>query len=151
MYDLERVEVLRGPQGTLYGKNTTGGAVNIISRDAKLGETSGYLNAGYGNYNRLDAQGAVNVALGDNLAVRVAGTFAQRWLVQERCCRACPTRTRRANMACAAPSTGSRPTACKLILRASHSYQNPHNYGIYAQDGNSKRIGGLGNYQVASA
>jgi iron complex outermembrane receptor protein len=64
MYDLERVEVLRGPQGTLYGKNTTGGAVNIISRDAKLGETSGYLNAGYGNYNRLDAQGAVNVALG---------------------------------------------------------------------------------------
>ncbi len=76
MYDLERVEVLKGPQGTLYGKNTTGGAVNLITRSAKLGETSGYLSAGYGNYNRVDVSGAVNVPLGDKAALRVAGTYS---------------------------------------------------------------------------
>ena len=64
MFDLERVEVLRGPQGTLYGKNTTGGAVNLIARKPRLGETSGYVNAGYGNYNRIDLNGAVSVPLG---------------------------------------------------------------------------------------
>lgn len=77
MYDIERVEVLRGPQGTLYGKNTTGGAVNIISRAPELGEWGGYVNVGYGNYNRFDANGAVNAPLGDKAALRIAGTFSR--------------------------------------------------------------------------
>ena len=54
MFDLERAEVLRGPQGTLYGKNTTGGAVNLISRMPKLGVAEGDLTLGYGNYNRIE-------------------------------------------------------------------------------------------------
>jgi len=77
MYDLERVEVLRGPQGTLYGKNTTGGAVNLISRTPVLGDTEGYLNLGYGNYSRYEANGAVSVPLGEALAARVAFTFSR--------------------------------------------------------------------------
>lgn len=76
LYDLERVEVLRGPQGTLYGKNTTGGAINLISRKPDF-NTEGYLKLGYGAFNRFDADGAIQTALTDTLAVRVAFTFSR--------------------------------------------------------------------------
>jgi iron complex outermembrane receptor protein len=140
MYDLERVEVLRGPQGTLYGKNTTGGAVNIISRDAKLGETSGYLNAGYGNYNRVDVNGAVNVPLGDKAALRVAGTFARGRLVQER--GAGPAGPgQHARIRAARHAEVRAADSVRFTLRASTSFQNPQNYGIYAQPGAVHRPG----------
>jgi len=150
MYDLDRVEVLRGPQGTLYGKNTTGGAVNIIAKDAKLGETSGYANIGYGNYNRVDASAAVNVPLSDSLALRVAGTYshADGWFKNT------------------VPGVGDlnatneyglrgtlhfEPNAkLKMVLRASTSFQNPNNYGIYAQDANGNRLGATSDYTIAS-
>src|SRR5579872_61255 len=77
MYDLERVEVLRGPQGTLYGKNTTGGAINFITHKPGFA-TEGYLKAGAGNYNRREAQGAFQTALiPDKVAVRVAVTYTK--------------------------------------------------------------------------
>lgn len=149
LFDLERVEVLRGPQGTLYGKNTTGGAVNLISRNAKLGETSGYLNAGYGNYNRVDLTGAINVPLGDKAALRLAGTFgrADGWFK---------------NVVPGMPDLGEareyglrgslyvEPSdAVRLTLRASTSFQNPHNYGIYAEPEAVNRPG-LSTYEIAS-
>ena len=76
LFDMERVEVLRGPQGTLYGKNTTGGAVNFITK-TPVTENEGYLTVGAGNYNLFEADAALNVALSDSFAVRVAGTWSE--------------------------------------------------------------------------
>ena len=71
-YDVERVEVLRGPQGTLYGRNATGGAVDIIT--AKPTDSfGGFAQASYGNYNALKFTGAVNIPLAQGLDLRVAG------------------------------------------------------------------------------
>lgn len=73
LLDLERAEVLRGPQGTLWGRNSTVGAVNFVTAKPKLsGETFGYLQAGAGSYDRFGARGAVNVPLTDNWAIRIA-------------------------------------------------------------------------------
>ncbi|MDB5470089.1 MAG: hypothetical protein JWR84_1649 [Caulobacter sp.] len=72
LYDLQSVEVLRGPQGTFAGQNATGGAVFITQRKPTLGDFNGYAQGQYGNYNDLRLQGAINVPVGDTLAVRLA-------------------------------------------------------------------------------
>jgi len=71
-YDLERVEILKGPQGTLYGRNATGGAINILPAQPKIGEFSGYASVSYGNYDALNAEGAINAPLGDRGAMRLS-------------------------------------------------------------------------------
>lgn len=76
-YDLERVEVVKGPQGTLYGRNATGGAINVISHAPVIGEFSGSLVGEYGNYDAVRADGAINVPLGDNAAIRAAGVYVR--------------------------------------------------------------------------
>ena len=76
-YDIERVEVLRGPQGTLYGRNSTGGVINIIT--AKPTPTfSAELTGEYGNYDTGKVKGYVNLPLGDMFALRVAGSYVHR-------------------------------------------------------------------------
>ena len=77
-FDIERLEILRGPQGTLFGRNATGGVINVITNKASTDGYSGYVDAEYGNYNSVKVQGAVNVPLSETLAVRLAGTTIQR-------------------------------------------------------------------------
>ncbi len=72
-FDLSRVEVLKGPQGTLYGRNTTGGAINIITRGADYSGVHGFVYGEYGNYSDWKFAGAVNVPIiEDVLSARVA-------------------------------------------------------------------------------
>lgn len=77
-YDLQRVEVVKGPQGTLYGRNATGGAINVLPNRPKLDEVSGDINLEAGNYESRKASAAVNVPLGSMLALRVAGQVVDR-------------------------------------------------------------------------
>lgn len=75
LYDLARVEVLRGPQGTLYGRNTTGGAISFFTRRPDLEGTSGYVTLGYGNYNTFKGEGALELTLAeDKVGLRAAFT-----------------------------------------------------------------------------
>lgn len=77
-YDVERVEVLRGPQGTLYGRGATAGAINLIIKKPTQ-ELSGYARATYGNYNALTVEGAVSGPIvKDLVSVRIGGKFENR-------------------------------------------------------------------------
>ena len=77
-YDIATIEVLRGPQGTLVGNNSTGGAIFINSQNPDPGAIEGYAQVGYGNYNAYEAEGAVNLPISDTLAVRAAGIYRDR-------------------------------------------------------------------------
>lgn len=77
--DVERVEVLRGPQGTLFGRNTSAGALNITNKRPDLDEFGGFVNATYGNFDHISVQGAINAPIiEDTLALRVTGAYRQR-------------------------------------------------------------------------
>ncbi|MCY3640849.1 MAG: TonB-dependent receptor, partial [Gammaproteobacteria bacterium] len=78
-YDIERIEVMRGAQGTLFGANSTGGVIQAVSRRPQTDERSFDAYASYGNYDRVDVRGAINLPLiQDELALRVALSHHQR-------------------------------------------------------------------------
>jgi iron complex outermembrane recepter protein len=77
LFDTERVEILKGPQGTLYGRNTTGGAIVLYSVQPKIGEpVGGYVTARYGSKQTREFEGAINVPLGEMAAMRFSGSHA---------------------------------------------------------------------------
>lgn len=77
LLDIERVEVLRGPQGTTFGRNAIGGAVNIIAKEPGP-EPEAYIDATYGAFNRTDIRAGFNYPLSDNLFLRVSGVSKSR-------------------------------------------------------------------------
>ncbi len=76
--DIERVEVLRGPQGTLFGRNSTAGLINIVTKGPELGAFAGKGSVSYGNYDYWRVDGMINAPLGDKAAVRLDGVWQKR-------------------------------------------------------------------------
>jgi iron complex outermembrane receptor protein len=77
LMDLDRIEILRGPQGTLAGKNSIGGAIKLFSAEPR-GDGSGSLMVTYGSFNRVDVRGMADFRITDQLAARVSGIFKGR-------------------------------------------------------------------------
>ena len=75
-FDVDRIEVLRGPQGTLFGRNTTGGAINVIMRKPS-DHVTGYADLGYGNYNRKELRGSIDLPASDRLLTKVSGYYVK--------------------------------------------------------------------------
>lgn len=78
LVDIEAIEMLRGPQGTLFGRNVTAGALNIRTKAPVLGEFGGFADFTYGNFNMASVQAGINLPATDNLAFRATGSFRQR-------------------------------------------------------------------------
>jgi iron complex outermembrane receptor protein len=77
LFDIERIEMLLGPQGTLYGKNTTGGAVNIMTTRPQMAGTTGYVDVGIGNFGYKTVSGAIDTELSESWGARLAFTSSK--------------------------------------------------------------------------
>jgi iron complex outermembrane receptor protein len=150
LYDLERIEVLPGPQGTLYGKNTTGGAINVVARKPDF-DTEGYLTAGYGNYDRREFAGAFQTGLTDTLAGRVAFTYLDQDGWFENLTAGHPDLNATNEFGVRGSLLFKPRDDLQFVLRLSTSNQDPPNYGVYAQPFTNLGCIGAGVYTAYNA
>ena len=78
LFDIEQIEILKGPQGTLFGKNTTGGLVLVTTTAPQLGENNGYVEATVGNFSQTDVEAVANLAVGETAAFRFGAASTSR-------------------------------------------------------------------------
>jgi outer membrane receptor protein involved in Fe transport len=140
LFDINDLEVLRGPQGALYGKNATGGAV-IVSTQQPGFDTSGYISAGYGNYNQIESNGAVQIPiLDDKLAARIAYTYTHNDGVIQQL--GPGGNLEQTDVAAVRASLRFRPTEdLDFVLRYNHYSAGGRNLAVYAYDINFTAVG----------
>jgi len=76
LFDVDRIEVLRGPQGTLFGRNTTGGAVRVILKKPQE-ELGGYFSGGFGEFSRVDLRGSIDIPITENFLTKVSAFYVE--------------------------------------------------------------------------
>jgi iron complex outermembrane receptor protein len=149
MYDLERIEVLRGPQGTLYGKNATGGAINFITHKPGF-DAGGYVKIGAGNYDRKEAEGAFQAGvIPDRLAVRLAFTYTKANGFLKNVLPGHPDLEGIDQYGVRLSALLKASEDLDFTLRYSKSMQDPQNYGIVDGNIGPGGVAGVGYYRTS--
>ena len=141
LFDVDHVEVLRGPQGALYGKNATGGAINIINKTPGF-DTSGYVSAGYGNFNRRETNGAIQTSVVPGVvAVRLAYTYVKDDGTIRNLFPGNPD-VNQTNLFGVRGTILVKPSAdLKIVARLTHSFSGGRGPGIYGDNANFAQVG----------